>query len=797
MHHHPPKASRYCKGSGTEGFGQVFVGCVLQVLALVSIACEMSRSIGGLAARCGEKLSSNKLKEQVVVKDFVTFTWEVVWSGGAEVAACELRINSALGRGVPLPEKWDVALSAMKLLKDTRGISKQDLPPEVPFIHCDMLGVPRGVSIPQASARVPGACVIVTERGCPVNYVLVAHVHEDVWICSPGGTFDGEWMSKETLWQRSSCAMKDLSNELWQNHVPKRRVRAHVLSGNLQRLMQEHQGLFNALVAEMTCEAEIRRSKMHGRQFDIEIASAMYQRNPFCWETEGRTSKIQIAFLWHWEQHGAACHSHKVVRLDHAVQGEVPRPERLITDASLHKRLLKRAERETKQNYCPCRYLGSQTAAGFEPNPALWPLQSVRRGNFQIWVEFLHVRNAVTNKPHRVQVWANNWLNRYRSPGNPLNVTASRSLRFSLEFMDAFAAEKEAGMTFAGVMYDNSERPEIVRQLPNDVDIQHEKFWWNRKCGQCICLSLLELQDAKLYQLSEGQADGYKYVCDELGYDVAGVPASEEDNLKFTEYRKNGDLGPLHERRWERDINWNKPDKESDQCWFVANAGVENQETEPKILLRSLVSLRVHLKNLRIATTSKIRTEYDSRVQRNQEAVSVLEANFKMWNHVGGLCFEYLKDPSEEALDRAHEAKECLIKLRDQPESADNTPAIASECIKAVDALASLNLETIRRDKFPLTPETLFEGLVRNLHDLKKTVDAEEKRREHWLGSMAGDVEEVVQQTHVQGQDKYGCDPDAFARPAIFKKPRSWADAVQKAGLVRSPKVLFVDRSCF
>ena len=36
--------------------------------------------------RCGDKLSSNRLKEQVVVKDFVTFTWEVVWPSGVEVS---------------------------------------------------------------------------------------------------------------------------------------------------------------------------------------------------------------------------------------------------------------------------------------------------------------------------------------------------------------------------------------------------------------------------------------------------------------------------------------------------------------------------------------------------------------------------------------------------------------------------------------------------------------------------------------------------------------------------------------
>ena len=80
----------------------------------------------------------------------------------------------------------------------------------------------------------------------------------------------------------------------------------------------------------------------------------------------------------------------------------------------------------------------------------------------------------------------------------------------------------------------------------------------------------------------------------------------------------------------------------------------------------------------------------------------------------------------------------------DQPESGDNTPGVASECIKTVDALANLNMETSRQDKLPLAPETLFEGLVRNLHDLKKTSNAEQKRREHWLSSTVEDADEVV-----------------------------------------------------
>ena len=329
-----------------------------------------------------------------------------------------------------------------------------------------------------------------------MNYVLVAHVHADVWFCSPGGTLRGECVAKDALWYKGACVEKDLSQDLWRDRVPKRRVRMHVLAGNLRRLVQEHQTGFDALVADMTWEAEIRRSTIQTRPVDVESARAMYERNPFRWHSDGRVSQIEVAFLWRWEQRGVSQFVRKTVRLDHAVEGEVPWPDGLLTDAALHRRLLNRVERESNQTYCPCRFLGLQTDTGFEPNPAHWPRRG-RKSQEKIWFEFSHIRNAATNKLHRVQVRADNLLNRCsRAPGNPLNVTAARSLRFSLDFTDAFANAKEPGMTFGGVMYKNAGRPEIVRQLPNDVDIQREKIWWNRSCGECICMSLLELVKA-------------------------------------------------------------------------------------------------------------------------------------------------------------------------------------------------------------------------------------------------------------------------------------------------------------
>jgi hypothetical protein len=370
-----------------------------------------------------------------------------------------------------------------------------------------------------------------------------------------------------------------------------------------------------------------------------------------------------------------------------------------------------------------------------------------------------------------------------------LNVKAARRLRFSIDFMNAFAANKKATLTFKGVCYDNSERPEIVCQLPNQEDIQHERFYWeDTSTGGCVCLSLLELRDAKEdLTVPEGSQEALHVIADQFGYDVLGFPSTKEDEALFDEYRQ-GSLGSKKERRWEDGIVFQKPAKESERCWFLTNAGVADQGQEPKFVCRSVATLRVQLREMRIATTAKIRTEHETRSQRNAEAVAVLDANWKMWRHVGGVDLDFLQEPNEEALARAHEAKDNLIKLKEShTDAADNTGAIADELIKAVNTLSSLDFEAIRRDKFPLTPETIFDSLVLHMNHSKQKLRAEQKRREDWLKSPSAGADEdgevSVPAAGAHG-DIFGCDPDAFARPQNNFRPHGWKEAVLNAGLV-------------
>ena len=112
--------------------------------------------------------------------------------------------------------------------------------------------------------------------------------------------------------------------------------------------------------------------------------------------------------------------------------------------------------------------------------------------------------------------------------------------------MDAFAQNRMSGMKFLGVCYDNPERPELLRQLPNEIDIQSEHFWWQLPSGETTCKSLIELRDSTFDMiLPEDSSEAYEMICSQLGYDTLGVPKTEDDVKKFEEYRESSGLGYL------------------------------------------------------------------------------------------------------------------------------------------------------------------------------------------------------------------------------------------------------------
>ena len=330
----------------------------------------------------GERgLQEKQLKEHILTTAFVVFTWAASWGSNAESKQVRVRVNNALDpqRRIPLPENWDVALGALGKLKDARQIPPAELPLNIMPPTCDLVGVPKPV-LPALAGLAPGACVALSEGGSRVNYVLVAHVSGDVWFCSTGGKTFGETIVPETVWHGDFCAPRDVVRDAWDEALrSKLRVAPRVKAGYLRTLMREHPAAFDALVAHKTWEAEELRASAGNRPVDFAAAGAMYERNPFVfvsyakWQGAGRLSHLQVEYLWRWHEGGVPRHERTSVRLDNAVGGKVPRPERLVVDYALRRRLEEAVARETNRSYCPCRYLGLQTETGYEPDPAKWP----------------------------------------------------------------------------------------------------------------------------------------------------------------------------------------------------------------------------------------------------------------------------------------------------------------------------------------------------------------------------------------------------------------------------------------
>ena len=110
-------------------------------------------------------------------------------------------------------------------------------------------------------------------------------------------------------------------------------------------------------------------------------------------------------------------------------------------------------------------------------------------------------------------------------------------------------------------------------------------------------------------------------------------------------------------------MSWRKPDKESVPCWWLTNPHDEDRTHTPKLLSRSLATLRLELEQQRLATTSKILREREARGEQNARSVAVIYDNEKIWRLVGGPDPEALLAPTAEALALVQETCTSLEKL--------------------------------------------------------------------------------------------------------------------------------------
>ena len=108
----------------------------------------------------------------------------------------------------------------------------------------------------------------------------------------------------------------------------------------------------------------------------------------------------------------------------------------------------------------------------------------------------------------------------------------------------------------------------------------------------------------------------------------------------------------MEERLWKR-YKWEfPPADETQSCWWVVNMEDDDQTGGAKMICRSLACLRMELCNSRLASSLRLRQEWDKRLENNSLAVDRLQGNRDLWLRAGGCDPELLASPTECHLEK-------------------------------------------------------------------------------------------------------------------------------------------------
>lgn len=212
---------------------------------------------------------------------------------------------------------------------------------------------------------------------------------------------------------------------------------------------------------------------------------------------------------------------------------------------------------------------------------------------------------------------------------------------------------------------------------------------------------LHEAKPDQLVQVAEGTVDeAYKYVADAFGYEILGKDSDEYIDAFRAE------PGALRDRFWEK-FAWTKPVDETASCWWVANAAEADKTQTVQLKCKSVACLRLELQTARVATVSELKKEWERRESDNEMAVQRIRQNASLWKHVCSLGPEKLLRPSAVDLDIAQDTAAALKRMVATRETGNDklhVEAFAEDLVTR---------DAIRRDRFSLTPEGLFDEMAR------------------------------------------------------------------------------------
>ena len=436
---------------------------------------------------------------------------------------------------VPFPSHWRTAIpfvaDIQKLLKDATVHASRKA--ENSIVTCELLGIPVDDDRLDALCG-DGSGSLVTLQGAnmevPRDFLLVAHVHEDTWICHSGSDANG------LIDEVSVFDLKDLeAKNIRQERLPedpvtsrtRRRITRKQPARDLLNAAKSNPSAWsNARAYALWLAEEIRAN---GRKFQLDQARAGFESNPFQWQRLRSEwfSRKQVGFLWSWQCRNQPRHAVNFVRSNNLFKAErhIPRPEALKGPWEIWQSRLEYAAAK----YFACKYLGVKVGRGFEPDPEKWkvgPEQS--KAYLTAWYEWEHVTRGAENEPYRVGVTVSKIVHNDREvPHHPCSRSCPRKLRFDLKYMEGMASWKSTGGQYVGISYE-SDRPAFQCELPDGgMDIQEHPVYWHFANGVEM-YTLRELCAMKENDFELHNADEpYEMIGESMGWAPLGICENE------------------------------------------------------------------------------------------------------------------------------------------------------------------------------------------------------------------------------------------------------------------------------
>ena len=325
-------------------------------------------------------------------KSQLKFTWQIAVAGFAGTAVSDCRCDNACdlkNNGIPLPLLWRTALPAVVLSqKAAAAASKVQLHFGVADLSCVFLGQPRPTASPSTGAvnTVGGIVTLTGAPGEDCEYLLLAHVTADVWVCHKGRDplFD-----TEDPFDVGLLEVQDFRGAVVATATATSRRRTGKTSPvtPLIDAARMRPTSWSSAVAYAFWKAEEERSKSTNLPFRLEVAAQGFERNPFEWtaEADGWVSRSKVVFAWEWFKDGCWYRELTYVMCHHVLSGgrDVPPPLELCDVSAFWWQELEKAA--AKVEFLRCTYLGRDMGGGrFEKDPAKWPPCSSDRGDMKV-----------------------------------------------------------------------------------------------------------------------------------------------------------------------------------------------------------------------------------------------------------------------------------------------------------------------------------------------------------------------------------------------------------------------------